>query len=784
MTGVGGDMFKYDDIIIGVDGGGTRSTAAAFDMDGRFLARETLEASLNSNTIGFQAARENLCVLIGRLLKRCGEQSPKQCGECGYARLAVGSSALNRDADGAFTKRFCGGVFPVEKVTLLSDARAALTGAALGQPGMVVIAGTGALAYLRDAAGAEHTALGWGSLIGDPFSGYSLAIDGVRAALSYNEGNGGSARLLHDALCFFDTDAAGILDRLYNRDMDRRGIAAFGRFTLEAAWTYGDPAAMAIVDKHLNELAHSCASLLAQHTPGLGVYLHGGVFRNNPRAREEFYARLGVFSPGVHFRNTALPPEAGAALIAFAALGKSINVVSEVMMDTIPNDSMYTALRDGVDPAPLDNDDPVPHVTPPFYAGYGRADITPPIGTELAGYGYFLARKAERVQDALSVVAVYLHSGVERVIVISCDLLGLSRDVCGAVLESLAAQCGIALDHVMLVSVHTHTGPAIKYHTGCGEVSPEYVATLAPRILEACIGAIADAKPVLSLDYRKATIDGHVYNRSDNGGPVDRTARGFLIKRDNAPDIVIASHACHPVFSGRMSAVSPDYPGHVRRLFEADGQHCLYLNGACGDVDPIVPKGADRHALIQAYAESIYHAFRSQPRALPLSLSSKRASFQLRMINVDEGGIRAIVNRAVDTAAMSGQADVARAWGDFMLDKLNREGSLPDSESVETVCVTLGGIPIIALPFETFIITGINARAVLGEDVLTLGCLEEPLGYLPSRADVERGQYASFDAFFLYKRLPALAGEAERLGEFIGSAFADFAITNAASMGN
>ena len=55
-------------------------------------------------------------------------------------------------------------------------------------------------------------------------------------------------------------------------------------------------------------------------------------------------------------------------------------------------------------------------------------------------------------------------------------------------------------------------------------------------------------------------------------------------------------------------------------------------------------------------------------------------------------------------------------------------------------------------------------------DALVLGCAEELLGYLPTKDDISRGTYAALESTFLYKRLPVVPGEAERLGEEMGLA--------------
>ena len=103
-----------------------------------------------------------------------------------------------------------------------------------------------------------------------------------------------------------------------------------------------------------------------------------------------------------------------------------------------------------------------------------------------------------------------------------------------------------------------------------------------------------------------------------------------------------------------------------------------------------------------------------------------------------------------------------------MLEKLDR---LTDTEAICGKYLILGGVPIVAVPFEGFTCIGQEIREIIGrEDALTLGCAEELLGYLPTKDDIKRGAYAALESTFLYKRLPVVPGEAERLGEEMGKA--------------
>ena len=95
--------------------------------------------------------------------------------------------------------------------------------------------------------------------------------------------------------------------------------------------------------------------------------------------------------------------------------------------------------------------------------------------------------------------------------------------------------------------------------------------------------------------------------------------------------------------------------------------------------------------------------------------------------------------------------------------------ALVPEEKLSIACIWLGGVPIVALPFEGFVRTGEMIRVQIGDPrAMILGCAEELLGYLPTADDIDRKAYAALESSFLYKRLPPLPGEAERLGRQVG----------------
>lgn len=398
-------------------------------------------------------------------------------------------------------------------------------------------------------------------------------------------------------------------------------------------------------------------------------------------------------------------------------------------------------------------------------AGYGKTEITPPLGVELAGYGYYLKRRATRVDDPLFVRAVALEDRGRTYVVVSCDILGLNRGIVGRVRAALLDKHAIPPSHVLIVSIHTHTAAPAIAHEGCGEVCPEYVETLPGAILAACEDALSDMRRVTSLRFSMGRLDGqYAYNRAAEDGPVDDCARGFLLSRSERAPIALISYACHPVCRGRSTGVSADYPGRVCRMAEEKGVLPVYLNGLCGDIDPLTREDGAR---IDAFAAAILSALTDEIE-LPMRVFGGEVADEIRLLPVSREDIESAAERAASRPdAIPGADRVARAWEREMLSKFD---DLPSREPISVHYLVLGGVPVAALPFEGFCAIGHKIRDVLGDTrALTLGCADELLGYLPTRDDIARGAYAALESTFLYHRLPVLPGEAERLGRELGA---------------
>jgi len=165
-------------ILLGVDGGGTKTTVAACDSSGKYLGSVSC-GSINYNAVGMKKARENMVAGIDGILQKTGRND--------YRFVTIGHPALDDVATDEEKANFAETIIDKDKLYMLSDADVALKGGTLGSYGMLIISGTGAIGMAIDKAGKKHVAGGWGYLLYDEGSGFAIGIHALKSAVRYFE---------------------------------------------------------------------------------------------------------------------------------------------------------------------------------------------------------------------------------------------------------------------------------------------------------------------------------------------------------------------------------------------------------------------------------------------------------------------------------------------------------------------------------------------------------------------------------------------------------------------
>jgi N-acetylglucosamine kinase-like BadF-type ATPase len=190
------------------------------------------------------------------------------------------------------------------RVAVGNDGEAALLGAFAGAPGIVVIAGTGSIAFGRGPDGVLSRAGGHGYLIGDEGSGYWIGNQAVRRALASADGNGPFAPGLEALVCrhFGIADVAEMEAVVYAAPTDRPLLAGLVPVLAGSAAPEADTLFAEAAD-HLTALV----SALRDGLGPLPVAMIGGVW-NVPAVRSRFVELTGAIDP-------QQPPEWGALLL-------------------------------------------------------------------------------------------------------------------------------------------------------------------------------------------------------------------------------------------------------------------------------------------------------------------------------------------------------------------------------------------------------------------------------------------------------------------------------------
>ncbi|WP_281964316.1 N-acetylmuramic acid 6-phosphate etherase [Serinicoccus marinus] len=176
-------------------------------------------------------------------------------------------------------------------VLLTGDVTTTYVGAIGDRPGVVVAAGTGAVALGADATGRTVVRDGWGFLLGDDGSGYAVGRAGLRAALEHRDGRGGSAALEHAARQRFG-DLAGLPAAVHSAEHPSRLVASFATDVAREAEA-GDEVAVGIWADAGAGLARTGLACRDALDPALPVCLAGGLAQVGPLLTEPFAAAVG-----------------------------------------------------------------------------------------------------------------------------------------------------------------------------------------------------------------------------------------------------------------------------------------------------------------------------------------------------------------------------------------------------------------------------------------------------------------------------------------------------------
>jgi glucosamine kinase len=305
---------------LGIDGGGSKTACAVGDED-IVLASSTAGPS-NITRVGEERARESIHQVI-RAACDTAKVNPNKIERACIGAAGAAHAEVARSLSQSASELLNG------EVAVVGDMAIALEAAFSAGPGVVVIAGTGSIAYGRNSCGETTRAGGWGFAIGDEGSAHWIGRKAVskllRAADEQSSDESGSEGLTQVGLksgplfselkAVWNVDSLEQLARIANSNPDFSVLFP----AVLAAADSGDKLALGILESaavELSRIANIVISRWSANSPDVPLAMVGGVFRHSKTVRQCFFDRVCAAYPNATLNPDVVEPVYGALQIA------------------------------------------------------------------------------------------------------------------------------------------------------------------------------------------------------------------------------------------------------------------------------------------------------------------------------------------------------------------------------------------------------------------------------------------------------------------------------------
>ena len=235
-----------------------------------------------------------------------------------------------------------------------------------------------------------------------------------------------------------------------------------------------------------------------------------------------------------------------------------------------------------------------------YRVGVGCVDITPYDGVDLTSD--MSDQLVTTVEIPLYAKAVVFALGKEKAAVITLDSTCYSTEETELAMEAIGQQTGVPADRVMIISSHTHNGPRFEELEGALTAQIVEAVKLAEKDLEPCQLALASTEVANVAHNRRLIVKDEVWNAwmlptstrhlYATEGPVDTQLQVLAaIRKDGSYKTILWNYSCHANANNMIliESISSDYPGRLQEMVTEDLGYevpTLFINGACGDVNP------------------------------------------------------------------------------------------------------------------------------------------------------------------------------------------------------
>jgi N-acetylglucosamine kinase-like BadF-type ATPase len=297
--------------VLGIDAGGTKTVCFLADAQGTIIA-EARDGGANLQAHGELQVEKVLHHVMDTAL---GDLDIRPAAIC------LGIAGVDRPQDADAVRGILRRIGSKARTLVVNDALVALVAGAGDTSGVVIISGTGSIAYGRNLAGRAARAGGWGYLLGDEGSGFWIGRRALSAVVRAADGRGPATELTERVMSHLKlVRPSDLIHETYYRDLKRDAIAGLSPLVADAREA-GDAVASEILAQAARELtaaASSVVSRLGMRGEVFPTILAGGIFTGIPWLANEVMRLLLEVAPRSQAGVLGVEPAMGAVRLAIA----------------------------------------------------------------------------------------------------------------------------------------------------------------------------------------------------------------------------------------------------------------------------------------------------------------------------------------------------------------------------------------------------------------------------------------------------------------------------------
>jgi N-acetylglucosamine kinase-like BadF-type ATPase len=293
---------------VGVDGGGTTTTAVLADPSGDVIRA----AAAGAGNVAVLDSKDLARLLDTLFTKLLGDEPLERIRHAALGFAGAGREPEKKKLEAAAAR------LGIADVTVMTDAALLFHACHGDDRGILLAAGTGSVCIVRDPEGELQQIGGWGYLLGDDGSGYAAGREAMRAALRAEEARAEPTPLTNRLLAFYGLRCPReLITEVHGAAHAQERVAAAARIVADLA-REGDPEAERIVDATARALVALCRRGIdrLETEPPHAVALAGRLLAEDSPVSGRFVAGAAAAGLELACRRPALPPAVAALRIA------------------------------------------------------------------------------------------------------------------------------------------------------------------------------------------------------------------------------------------------------------------------------------------------------------------------------------------------------------------------------------------------------------------------------------------------------------------------------------